>query len=740
MDTNIEKKKILISEANEQLRVARLDNKTLYDLVIEPKGKQNVDNIFNAEVVSIQPSLNAVFVNYGAKSKRNGFLPLKEIAPSYYPDALKNQIGNVSIKDLLFVGQKVLVQINKEERGNKGAAVSTYITLAGCYLVLMPNSEKTGGISRRIEGKEREALRDILSSLVIPEGMGVIVRTASIGKSHEEIQWDLDNLLNLWRAIQEASETHGAPHLIHQESDAAIRAVRDHFKPDVTEIFVDDQQIYERVHAYIERTQPQYLDRLKLYLDTQPLFSRFKVESQIESVFQRKVRLPSGGELVIDTTEALIAIDINSAKATQGEDIETTALATNLEAAKEIARQLRIRDLGGLIVIDFIDMEQDNHNRQVEQCLKEEMREDRARVQIGYISRFGLLELSRQRLRQFLGFASQITCPRCHGQGSIRSIPSLALSIIHILQETGLDENIRQVQVQTPISVATYLLNEKREAIETIENTRNVNISIVANPYIEIPDYHIEKSKGTHGGKAGRFSYELVVPPKLYYTPSSISSEQAKKITEPAVSKLLHTVPAPQKRTSRKKPSLLMQLKNKLAKWFTASEKSKDTKSHKSYDRSYRSHRAKQSGVSTSHRNKASVQGTQTKKRSSLINPRNTPTSHKTSRKSHSPYQKRSTRSNHTGPRRMQPNSTEYRKTAEVESIIPTQEKSTTSPSTFQSKPEPVITPIPKIKEPQKELKKAPEKLKQPAASILPVKSAPKEDWIQVETKSKNKE
>lgn len=563
-------KRILINKYDQLVRVALTEGKMLYDLEIEqPDFQQKVDDIYNAEVVSIERSLGAAFVNFGAK--RNGFLPLKEIH-------FKDKQPKTNIADLLFVGQKILAQVIKEERGTKGAALSTYISLAGCYLVLMPNNSKAGGISRRIEGEERETLRNLLSSLKIPQGMGVIIRTAGIGRSLEELQWDLDTLLNLWESIQQASESYGAPYLIHQESDIAIRAIRDYLRPDIDEVLIDDQETFSKVRAYIERIRPDFLLRIKLYTQPAPLFSKFQIEKQIESVFQRKVHLPSGGEIVIDRTEALTAIDVNSAQATKGEYIEETALNTNLEAAKEIARQLRIRDLGGLFVIDFIDMEEEENNRKVEECLRVALRNDRARVQQIRISRFGLLEMSRQRLRSPLNETFQTVCPRCHGQGTIRNIPSQASSIIHLIQEMALKEKTTQIHVQVPINVATYLLNEKREVIKNIEKLYSLNVIVIPNPYIEMPQYKIETfptSKGERPTDTKTPSYDLLTLPTLIYTPEPIKPVTQKP--EPIIKDMLPLTPAPIKK--QKKQTFLDTLKKV---WhFLSSEelsKKKETK------------------------------------------------------------------------------------------------------------------------------------------------------------------
>lgn len=559
-------KRILISRSNDLLRVARTDGQSLYDLEIEHANiTQNIDSICNAEIVSIEPSLNAAFANFG--SKRNGFLPLKEIAPEYFQNKDKSG-GRPNIKDALFTGQKILVQINKEERGTKGAALSTYITLAGCYLVLMPNNPQAGGISRRIEGEEREELKSILNSLNIPKGMGVIVRTAGIGKNTEELQWDLDVLIKLWESIKAASKQHGAPVLIHKERDIATRAVRDHLREDISEILIDDEEIFKKVYNYIERVRPDFIDRLKLYADKLPLFSRFQLEKQIESAYQRKIRLPSGGEIVIDRTEALIAIDVNSAQATKGGDIEETALNTNLEAADEIAKQLRIRDLAGLIVIDFIDMDKESNNHKVEERMREALRSDRARVQLARLSRFGLLEMSRQRLRPTLSEASLIVCPRCHGQGSIRNIQSQAQSILHLLEESAQKKNINQIRVQLPIELATFMLNELRHSINLVESSSNISIIVIANPFLETPQYEIEclNVSGAKTSEEKMLSYEMLSKPSIEYTTDTAEVPAQEKRVAAVVDEVFPEIPAPRKteQPKKKKDGWLKGLLNRL--------------------------------------------------------------------------------------------------------------------------------------------------------------------------------
>ncbi|HMB61333.1 MAG TPA: Rne/Rng family ribonuclease, partial [Xanthomonadales bacterium] len=457
----------------EELRVAIANGQTLIDLDIEvPALEQKKSNVYKGKVTRVEPSLEACFVEFG--SLRHGFLPLKEICPSTYQASARKKEGKVTIKEAVTEGQEIIVQVEKEERGNKGAALTTYISLAGRYLVLMPTNPKAGGVSRRIIGEDRQDLREQLQHVTAPDNVGIIVRTAGVGREADELQWDLDYLIQLWDAIEKASREQKAPFLIYQESNLFIRALRDHLRNDIGEILVDDNKVFEDAKKFIEDVMPHNVRKLKLYEDDVPLFSRFQIESQIESAFARTVHLPSGGSLVIDHTEAMLSIDINSARATKGSDIEDTAYKTNLEAADEIARQLRLRDLGGLIVIDFIDMMDRKHQREVEERLKHALQIDKARVQTGRISRFGLLEMSRQRLRPSLGESSQETCPRCDGHGTIRSVESLALSILRLLEEEAMKDHTGQVMVQAPPQVANFLLNEKRKALSSIELRHSV--------------------------------------------------------------------------------------------------------------------------------------------------------------------------------------------------------------------------------------------------------------------------
>lgn len=499
------KRMLINATQEEELRVALVDGQQLYDLDIESPGhEQKKANIYKGKITRVEPSLEAAFVDYGAE--RHGFLPLKEIARNYFPSGYSYQ-GRPNIKEVVREGQEVIVQIDKEERGTKGAALTTFISLAGSYLVLMPNNPRAGGISRRIEGDERTELKEALSGLTVPEGMGLIVRTAGVGKSPEELEWDLNVLLNHWESIHKASQERAAPVLIHQESNVIVRAIRDYLRRDVGEILIDNPVIFERAKAHIELVRPDFLNRVKLYKGEVALFNHFQIESQIESAFQREVRLPSGGSIVIDPTEALTSIDINSSRATKGGDIEETALQTNLEAADEIARQLRLRDLGGLIVIDFIDMTPVRHQREVENRLREAVHQDRARIQLGRISRFGLLEMSRQRLRPSLNESSSHICPRCQGQGVIRDNESLALSILRLIEEEAMKDNTEQVHGQVPVDVAAYLLNEKRAAIASLEQRNDVRVYIIPNQHLETPHYEVTRIRQNEIPEAA--SYEL---------------------------------------------------------------------------------------------------------------------------------------------------------------------------------------------------------------------------------------
>jgi len=541
-------KRILINATQaEELRVAMVNGQLLYDLDIEvPSREQKKSNIYKGTITRVEPSLEAAFVSYGAE--RHGFLPFKEISRIYFSDNAKDDSGRYNIKDAIKVDQEVIVQVEKEERGNKGAALTTFISLAGRFLVAMPHNPRAGGVSRRIEGEDREQVRQVMSELDMPKGMGVIARTAGVGRSTEEMQWDLDYLTQLWSAIEQAAEGRPAPFLIYQESDIVIRALRDHYKSDVGEILIDQQKAYDRAHEFMSMVMPNAVNKLKLFDEKKPLFNRYQIENQIESAFNRTVTLPSGGAIVIDHTEALISIDINSARATKGGDIEETALNTNLEAADEIARQLRIRDLGGLVVIDFIDMMKNKNQRDVEQRLRRAVYDDRARVQIGRISRFGLLEMSRQRLRPSLGESSQIVCPRCSGQGTIRDIESLSLSVLRLLEEEALKDNTGRILAKLPVECATYLLNEKRSKIAGIEERNKVHCVIIPDPNLETPHFEIERVRDndTHRHESSyKSSYEMTTEDSPTYTPESKPANAAPTQT-PAIQLVTPPAPKPQ--------------------------------------------------------------------------------------------------------------------------------------------------------------------------------------------------
>lgn len=515
------KRMLINATQQEELRVALVDGQKLYDLDIESPGyEQKKANIYKGKITRIEPSLEAAFVDYG--SERHGFLPLKEISREYFP-AHYNSQGRPHIKDVLREGQEVIIQIDKEERGNKGAALTTFISLAGSYLVLMPNNPRAGGISRRIEGDDRTELKEALSALQLPAGMGLIVRTAGVGKSAEALQWDLSFRLKHWEAIKKAAENRAAPFLIHQESNVVVRAFRDYLRQDIGEILIDNPKVLDLARQHIAALgRPDFNSKIKLYAGEIPLFSHYQIESQIESAFQREVRLPSGGSIVIDTTEALTAIDINSARATRGGDIEETAFNTNLEAADEISRQLRLRDLGGLIVIDFIDMTPVRHQRAVENRLRDAVRQDRARIQMSHISRFGLLEMSRQRLSPSLGESSHHVCPRCSGTGTIRDNESLSLSILRLIEEEALKENTREVHAIVPVQIASYLLNEKRDAVSAIEQRQGgVRAIIVPNNLMETPHYSVLRVR--KGEETQTLSYHL---PKLHEAEMAMPSEE----------------------------------------------------------------------------------------------------------------------------------------------------------------------------------------------------------------------
>jgi len=538
-------KRMLINATHEEeLRVAIVDGQKLVDLDIEHKSReQRKSNIHKATITRVEPSLEAAFVDYGGE--RHGFLPFKEISREFLPESARGGEGRPTVKDGIRNGLEIVVQIEKEERGNKGAALTTFISLAGRFLVLMPNNPRAGGVSRRIEGEERAELKAAMQDVLVPDGMGTIVRTAGIGRSTEELQWDLDYQAAIWKAISDAADGRKAPFLIYQESNIIVRGLRDYFRGDIGEILADEQTTHDQAAEFIRLYMPQNERKLKLYQDDVPLFNRYQIESQIESAFQREVRLPSGGALVIDHTEALVSIDINSARATKGSDIEETASNTNLEAADEIARQLRLRDLGGLVVIDFIDMMSSRHQRAVENRLREALKQDRARVQIGRISKFGLLEMSRQRLRPSLGESSENVCPRCHGHGTVRGTESTALSILRLVEEESMKDNTGRVLAEVPVEVATYLLNEKRKVIGEIEERNNVILVIVANPSIDTPNYKIERiraNEAEHEANSKK-SYELATDTAEVWAPSDPQDQPPGE--QAAVGTLAPLMPAP---------------------------------------------------------------------------------------------------------------------------------------------------------------------------------------------------
>ncbi|MFC2612496.1 MAG: Rne/Rng family ribonuclease [Eikenella corrodens] len=526
----------------EELRVAIVDGQNLLDLDIETLGKeQRKGNIYKGIITRIEPSLEACFVDYG--TDRHGFLPFKEVSRAYFQDY---DGGRARIQDVLQEGMQVIVQVEKDERGNKGAALTTFISLAGRYLVLMPNNPRGGGISRRIEGEERQELKAAMSELDVPHGMSLIARTAGIGRSVEELQWDFNYLLQLWRAIEEAGNAHQDPYLLFMESSLLIRAIRDHYRSDIGEILIDNREVFDQVQEFMSYVMPHNVGKLKYYDDHIPLFSRFQIEHQIESAFSRSVSLPSGGAIVIDHTEALVSVDVNSARSTRGADIEETAFQTNMEAAEEVARQMRLRDLGGLIVIDFIDMENPKHQRDVENTLRDALRKDRARVQMGKLSRFGLLELSRQRLRPSLGESSHVACPRCAGTGVIRGIESTALHVLRIIQEEAMKDNTEEVHAQVPVDVATFLLNEKRAELFGLEERLDVSILMIPNTHLENPHYNITRVRPDDVDDDAEPSYKQVEIPEEDDSQTLEIGRQAKPVKpEPAVKGIKHSSPAP---------------------------------------------------------------------------------------------------------------------------------------------------------------------------------------------------
>jgi ribonuclease E len=553
----------------EELRVAIVDGQKLIDLDIETAGKeQRKSNIYKAVITRLEPSLEACFVEYGGN--RHGFLPFKEVSPLFYQPGVT---GRPSIKEALKEGQELLVQVEKDERGNKGAALTTYISLAGRYIVLMPNNPNGGGVSRRIEGEDRNELRDVLAQLEVPAGMSIIARTAGIGRNLEELQWDLNYLKQLWDAIEGAAKSEKAPSLIYLESSLVVRAIRDYFNPEIGEILIDTDDIYEQAKAFMGTVMPDNVNRIKRYQDDVPLFSRFQIEHQIESAHARQVNLPSGGAIVIDHTEALTAIDINSARSTRGTDIETTAFNTNLEAAEEIARQVRLRDLGGLIVIDFIDMESSKNQRDVENRLKDSLRYDRARVQTAKISRFGLLEMSRQRLAPSLEEGSYSPCPRCNGIGHIRGTESSALNILRIIQEEAMKDSSAAIHAQVPVDVATFLLNEKRADIHRIESRLKVSITLIPNPHLETPHYSVNRLRPDDiTAEHLQASYKLVEKPEEAKTNTPASAQELKTRPLAAVKGITPAQPAP-KHEAKKGVESAPSLFGKLFGWLFSENK-----------------------------------------------------------------------------------------------------------------------------------------------------------------------
>ncbi len=578
-------KRMLVNAAQpEEVRVALVDGQRLYDLDIESTNRtQKKSNIYKGRVVRIEPSLEAAFVDYAGN--RHGFLPLKEISRSLFKKKLESgQQGRVNIKDVIDEGQEFIIQIEKEERGNKGAALTTMISLAGRYLVLMPNNQRSGGISRQIEGADRTEAHEVMSQLDIPKDTALILRTAGIGKSKEELQWDADYLTTLWGAIDKAASERPAPFLVYQESEVIIRAIRDYLRTDIAEIWVDDKEVYRRSKEFMEQVMPHNLHKLKLYEEKDPLFTRYQIESQIESAFSREVRLPSGGSLIIDHTEAMTSIDINSARATKGSDIEDTAFNTNIEAAEEIARQLRLRDLGGLIVIDFIDMMDSKNQREVENCMKDSLRIDRARVQVGKISRFGLLEMSRQRLRPSLGESRHLPCPRCEGQGTIRDIESLSLAILRIIEEETMKDSTAKVIVNLPVVAAAFLLNEKRQPINDLQLRLDVDIVIVPSPAMETPHYQIQRIPLSKANDAQhqQASYTLVTEVENDIKSTDLRTHKT-VVEQPAVQQIIPENPVTTKKKIEKGVGLISQIIKGL--FGSAKEEKKETERPRSNNR-----------------------------------------------------------------------------------------------------------------------------------------------------------
>ncbi len=589
-------KRMLINATHpEELRVALVDGQWLYDLDIENRNReQKKANIYKGRITRVEPSLEAAFVDYGAE--RHGFLPLKEISREYFSKQPNDAEGKIKIKEVVKEGTEVIVQVDKEERGNKGAALTTFISLAGRYLVLMPNNPRAGGISRRIEGEERSELKEALSSVEVPSGMGIIIRTAGVGRSAEELQWDLNYLLQLWESIDVAAKKCSAPTFLFQESNVIIRAIRDYLREDVGEVMVDNQEAYNLASGFIQQVMPNFGSKVKLYQDDIPLFNRYQIESQIETAFQREVKLPSGGSIVIDVTEAMVSIDINSSRATKGGDIEETALQTNLEAADEIARQLRLRDMGGLVVIDFIDMQPVRNQREVENRMRDALEMDRARVQVGRISRFGLLEMSRQRLRPSLGETHSKVCPRCNGQGTIRGTRSLALSILRLVEDEAQKERSAEIRAIAPLSVATYLLNEKRKTISKIEQRNNTRVVVVPNADMMTPHFEVQRLRDDDEGTL-ETSYKIVATADESHEEEVETAAKPTNFAQPVVQPLAPTqaAPAPAAKAKAKEPGLWERFVAKL-KWLFSEEEEDETKKTDKKGRGRSQERGKDSG------------------------------------------------------------------------------------------------------------------------------------------------
>jgi len=654
-------KRMLINATQpEELRVAIAEGQHLFDLDIEvPSQEQKKSNVYKGRITRVEPSLEACFVEFG--SSRHGFLPLKEICETSYCKDYRKKEGRLAIRDAVKEGQEIIVQVEKEERGNKGAALTTYISLAGRYLVLMPTNPSAGGVSRRITGSDRDHLREQLQQVTAPDNVGIIIRTAGVGRDADELQWDLDYLLQLWTAIEQAAGSKQAPFLSYQESNLFIRALRDHLRNDIGEILVDNEAVYNDAREFMQQVMPHNLSKLKRYTDPVPLFSRYQIESQIESAFARTVHLPSGGAVVIDHTEALLSIDINSARATKGSDIEETAYNTNMESAVEIARQLRLRDLGGLIVIDFIDMTSRKHQREVEECLRKALQIDKARVQIGRISRFGLLEMSRQRLRPSLGESSQETCPVCEGHGTIRSVESLALSILRLIEEEVMKDYTGQIVVQAPNEVVNFLHNEKRAALAEVENRHKVPVMMLANEHMVMPHFEIHRVKTSEVSDAP--SYKRIDQPEAQLIANERSQANVVSVPAPVVKRPVPESQVPV-RTEEKAPGLFTRLTNILFSSPKEEEKPKPATRKTSSKRSGSS-RSNQQNRSRSRSSNAQsgrqrTQKKTTKKRTSKPNQSNAQQQQRTSKKRTSkktqskPQQSRNAQNRNRPPRAKQ--------------------------------------------------------------------------------------